>query len=338
MSEKIPSVVFVVPYRNRIQQKFFFEKHMSFLLEDMTNYEIYISHQHDRRSFNRGAVKNIGFLAIKKKYPDHYRNITFVFNDIDTMPFHKLFTYETTIGVVKHYYGFKHALGGIVVMKGTDFERINGYPNYWAWGNEDNCLQKRCVRAGLKIDRTDFYPIGSPEILQLFDGISRIISRKDHSRMLQDNFGDGLTTLHHLIYTIDKKSNNEKDNIYTIDNERKFIINIEYFLTTTSAEREEYYVYDLREPPQRITRPDFTKRTQDVNTTTEDWKNIPYYPQFQDKRQMLKDRLEHGLPPIPTITSPPQQYGRPQEQKQQQQYPTPSVRPKNPGPRKRFVM
>ena len=184
---KVPKHVFIVPYRNRVQQKFFFSKYMSFLLDDKDDYEIYFSHQCDARTFNRGATRNIGFLAIKHKYPEHYQDINFVFNDVDTVPFNKIFNYETTAGVVKHYYGYKYALGGIVVMKGSDFERINGYPCFWGWGMEDNCLQKRCLRNGLVIDRSIFYPIGSPEILQLFDGISRIISKKDPWRMQQDD-------------------------------------------------------------------------------------------------------------------------------------------------------
>ena len=36
----IPKRVFIVPYRNRIQHKFFFCKQMSFVLEDMNDYEI----------------------------------------------------------------------------------------------------------------------------------------------------------------------------------------------------------------------------------------------------------------------------------------------------------
>ena len=148
---KIPERIFIVPYRNRAQQKFFFSKQMSFLLEDDNDYEIYFVHQNDTRYFNRGAMKNIGFLAMKAKYPEHYQDINFIFNDVDTLPFNKLFDYKTESGIVKHYYGFESALGGIVVMKGSDFEKVNGYPNYWGWGMEDACLQKRCFMNQIQI-------------------------------------------------------------------------------------------------------------------------------------------------------------------------------------------
>ena len=84
-----PKIVFIVPYRDREQQKFFFSKHMSYVLENYEprEYEIYFSHQLDNRTFNRGAMKNIGFLAMKQKYPDDYKKITFVFNDVDTIPY-----------------------------------------------------------------------------------------------------------------------------------------------------------------------------------------------------------------------------------------------------------
>jgi hypothetical protein len=289
--KKVPKRVFIVPYRNRVQHKFFFSKYMSFILEDKDDYEIYFSHQCDARTFNRGAVKNIGFMAVKNKYPEHYKDITFIFNDVDTIPFYKIFDYETTHGIVKHYYGFKYALGGIVVMKGNDFEKTNGYPGFWGWGMEDNVLQQRCESIGLKIDRSIFYNIGSPEILQLFDGISRIISKKDPWRGKHDNGIDGIKTISQLKYTIDDKSHNPSDNIFSVINSNIFVINISTFLTYIPFGSEEYYNYDLREPKRKIIHPDKIKETTKTVVNTTDWSNIPHYPTTLEKRENLAKYL-----------------------------------------------
>ena len=277
-NKKIPKRVFIVPYRNRIQHKFFFSKYMSFILEDSDDYEIYFSHQCDPRTFNRGATRNIGFLAVKDKYPNNYKDITFIFNDIDTIPFTKIFDYNTTPGVVKHYYGYTHALGGIVAIKGGDFERINGYPCYWGWGMEDNALQKRCGWANLVIDRSQFYKIGSPQILQLFDGITRIINKKDPLRMTQDTGVDGLKTITQLKYKIDSKSDNDNDNVFTVHNEKIFYINIQHFLTHINFESDVYHNYDLREPTRKIINPDNNMRTMRTIVNNNEWANIPHYP------------------------------------------------------------
>ena len=287
----VPKRVFIVPYRNRIQQKFFFSKYMSFILEEKDDYEIYFSHQCDARTFNRGAVKNIGFLAVKNKYPEHYKDITFIFNDVDTIPFYKIFDYETSNGIVKHYYGYKYALGGIVVMKGSDFEKTNGFPCFWGWGMEDNVLQKRCENIGLKIDRSLFYNIGSPEILQLFDGISRIISKKDPWRGENDNGIDGLKTISQLKYSIDEKSENPNDNYFIVENSRIQIINISTFMTYIPFGSEEYYNYDLREPKRKIINPDKIKETKKTVVTTNDWSNIPYYPTTREKKENVAKYL-----------------------------------------------
>jgi len=287
----VPKRVFIVPYRNRIQQKFFFSKYMSFILEEKDDYEIYFSHQCDARTFNRGAVKNIGFLAVKNKYPEHYKDITFIFNDVDTIPFYKIFDYETSNGIVKHYYGYKYALGGIVVMKGSDFEKTNGFPCFWGWGMEDNVLQKRCENIGLKIDRSVFYNIGSPEILQLFDGISRIISKKDPWRGENDNGIDGLKTISQIKYSIDEKSENPNDNYFIVENSRIQIINISTFMTYIPFGSEEYYNYDLREPKRKIINPDKIKETKKTVVTTNDWSNIPYYPTTREKKENVAKYL-----------------------------------------------
>jgi hypothetical protein len=296
---KIPKRVFIVPYRNRIQHKFFFSKYMSFILETDEDYEIYFTHQCDARTFNRGAIKDIGFIAVRNKYPEHYKDITFIFNDVDTIPFAKIFDYETQHGVVKHYYGFKYALGGIVVMKGSDFEKTNGFPCYWGWGMEDNALQKRCDAVGLRIDRSVFYNIGSPEILQLFDGISRIISKKDPWRGENDNGVDGLRTITKLKYTIDEKSENPNDNIFTVHNAKIMFINVTTFLTHIPFGSEEYYNYDLREPKRKIINPDKIKETKKTVVTTSDWSNIPHYPTTREKRENIVKYLRSMGKPVP---------------------------------------
>jgi hypothetical protein len=275
---------------------------MSYILEDKDDYEIYFSHQCDARTFNRGAIKNIGFIAAKNKYPQHYKDITFIFNDVDTIPFTKIFDYDTTHGVVKHYYGFKYALGGIVVMKGADFEKTNGFPGFWGWGMEDNVLQKRCEAVGLTIDRSVFYNIGSPEILQLFDGISRIISKKDPWRGEHDDGVDGLRTITQLKYTIDVKSENPSDNIFTVNNPRISVINVSTFLTHVPFGTEEYYNYDLREPKRKIIHPDRIRETTKTVASTQDWTNIPYYPTTLEKKEnMVKYLTSMGKQVPPTL-------------------------------------
>ena len=199
----IPKIVFIIPYRDRAEHKEFFSVYMKHVLEDIpkTDYEIYYVEQKNTLPFNRGAMKNIGFLAIKYKYPDHYKDISFVFNDIDTVPYSKnIINYETTRGVVKHYYGFKFALGGIFSIKGSDYETTNGFPNFWSWGGEDNYMQKRAQQAGLVIDRSCFFNILDKNILQLCDGIKRLICRKEAATVVNMSTMDGLITIRNLNY------------------------------------------------------------------------------------------------------------------------------------------
>jgi len=180
----VPKLVFIVPYRDRVQHKTFFTEYMTgVVMRDFIkdqDYSIYFVHQNDTRPFNRGAMKNIGFLAIKYRYPIAYKNMTFVFNDVDTVPYtNGVLNYETSHGTIKHFYGFQYALGGMFSIKGADFERIGGFPNFWAWGCEDNCIYDRAIAAGIIVDRSTFFPIGDQRILQLYDGVTRNICRTE---------------------------------------------------------------------------------------------------------------------------------------------------------------
>ena len=204
----IPKLVFIVPFRNRVEQKQVFDNVMPTILEDIpsTDYKIYFVQQCDARDFNRGAMKNVGFLAMKEKYPNDYQNITFVFNDVDTMPRKKnLLNYNTEVGTIKHFYGQENTLGGIVSIKGSDFEKTLGYPNFWAWGYEDNMLQIRALKYGLTIDRSTFFKIGDPNILQLNENLNRIINRDEFNRYINYT-SEGFSSINGLVYDIDESN------------------------------------------------------------------------------------------------------------------------------------
>jgi len=217
----VPKLVFIVPYRDRDQQYLFFSQHMKVILEDIptSDYEIFYIHQCDTREFNRGAMKNIGFLYVKEKYPTDYKNITLVFNDIDTMPYVKNFlNYETTNGIIKHFYGFKFTLGGIVSIKAGDFEKINGFPNFWAWGYEDNLLQKRVLDFGLSIDRSQFFPLMDKNILQMKDGLNRIVNRSEFDRYMSETT-EGILSIKNLTYSVDSSKGFVNVSAFNTDND-----------------------------------------------------------------------------------------------------------------------
>jgi hypothetical protein len=201
----VPKVIFLVPYRSRETQRALFDSKMrNVILSDKPAgyYQIFYIHQADNRPFNRGAMKNIGFIMVRKMYPDDYAGITLVFNDVDTTPNYRetIPSYETTAGVVKHFYGFPHALGGIVAILASDFERINGFPNYWAWGYEDNMLNKRVLAANITVDRSTFYPnTDVNHIQQMPSGTVRTVNSGEFDRYAR-NVDEGINTIRQLYY------------------------------------------------------------------------------------------------------------------------------------------
>jgi hypothetical protein len=234
VSESIPEIIFIVPYRDREMHYNIFSATMRDALQDSDNYKIYYIHQKDDRGFNRGAMKNIGFMAVKQMYPANYKDITLVFNDIDTMPSKTVkLDYKTERGTIKHFYGFEYTLGGIVSVNGYDFENLNGFPNFWAWGYEDNLLYMRANQNKIKVDRSVFYKIHDPNIVHLVDSPMRTVNRTEYDRFLQ-NTTEGIRSIKDLKYEV---------------NEQTGFIDVLQFNTTVEEIVEKRIEYDLRNGP-----------------------------------------------------------------------------------------
>ena len=234
----VPTIVFIVPYRDRETQRQFYDKHMRYIMEDFPreSWEVLYIHQADTRSFNRGAVKNIGFLIARSKWPNDYQNITLVFNDVDIMPIVKGFIqYDTVPGTVKHFYGFNHTLGGIVSIKGSDYEKTGGFPNFWAWGYEDNLFQYRVMTSNIKIDRNTFYTIYNKNFIMLHDGLCRNINRKEYEEYAKET-SEGFNNIVGLRYTEDT----------TTFGSGSTVINVSYFSTGREEAVHLRKVHDLR--------------------------------------------------------------------------------------------
>jgi hypothetical protein len=245
MAKIIPKLIFIIPYRNREKEKMHFSIYMKYIMEDydINDYEIYYSHQTDARPFNRGATKNIGFIAMKNKYPNDYKNITFVFNDIDTLPALKnTFNYITSVGTVKHFYGFQFALGGIFSIIGSDFEKCNGFPNNWGWGLEDNSMYDRVLLNELKVDRSQFFVLNSKDVIHLYDTPNRLINNNEPGNYIQKKLRDNLDSIYELDYNFENNFlESETSNKISSIHQNEYIININNFRTLVNPANEIFY-------------------------------------------------------------------------------------------------
>jgi hypothetical protein len=144
----------IIPYRNR-------EEHLKIFLKiikrkiNVSNYDILIVEQDNKKPFNRAKLLNIGF-DLKKDESDY-----FCFHDVDMMPEEADYSYVTqpTHGfhAIKHL-GYKLSAnsnyGGVNFFNKEDFIKINGYSNeFWGWGGEDNDLLFRVKSKGFPLHR-----------------------------------------------------------------------------------------------------------------------------------------------------------------------------------------
>tara|TARA_B100000282_G_scaffold288606_1_gene257455 strand:+ start:1155 stop:2030 length:876 start_codon:yes stop_codon:yes gene_type:complete len=233
-----PHTVFIIPYRNRPNEKksldeyFFRLKNDRKWSDDKVKF-LYI-HQVDDKLFNRGAMKNIGFIYIKNTYPKHYKDITLIFHDVDFYPDStSLLPYKAKDGEVEHYYGFKYVLGGIFCIKGKDFEKIGGFPNYWGWGFEDNKIYLRCLESKLTINRDNFYDIYDKHFIYYDKGdkndLVKTISDLEFNLFQSKVYGETFNDIKNLKITV-------------VEN----IVNVTYFETGRMYTRTEFSRKNLR--------------------------------------------------------------------------------------------
>lgn len=229
-----PKIIFIVPYRNREAHLENFKNHMKMVMEDYPedSYKYLFVHQQDTREFNRGAMKNIGFIVASRLYPNDYKDITFVFNDVDNMPAHKnLLSYATSANKIKHFYGYPYTLGGIVSILGRDFERTGGFPNFWGWGYEDNLLQQRALNLGIEINRDVFFKINdNANIIHFEHGTERVMNKFDFEKY-STKTNEGLYTIFKLDYNIDDNTD---------------FVNVTDFKTGYEEVKHAKFVHDLK--------------------------------------------------------------------------------------------
>ncbi len=146
---------FIIPYRNR-------KEHLDEFIRRFTGYlngkdidaQFFIIHQINPQEFNRGALKNIGFLEVCKIRPDGL----FIFHDVDTYPtYWGSINYDAKPGEFKRpvMNSSPENLGLICSCWKGEFEKTNGFANYWGWGSEDVALYFRAKKLGIYINENN---------------------------------------------------------------------------------------------------------------------------------------------------------------------------------------
>ena len=172
----------IVPYRGRHLQLLEFKGSIrEYLNAQGVDFELIIVEQMGDKTFNRGKLLNVGFIAAKKFNCDYV-----VFHDIDMIPVDVDYSYSdiplhlATNFIPKNINRivFDEYFGGVTLFPVETFEKINGYSNeYWGWGYEDNDLLYRCKIKRIDLDKKEFKIMGGNTAALKFDGTSYVKSQ-----------------------------------------------------------------------------------------------------------------------------------------------------------------
>jgi hypothetical protein len=160
----------VVPYRNRQQHLDQFVPHLrAYFARDMfaktIDYRVTIVEQEQGTPFNRGALKNIGFV-LAEPHTDYI-----CFHDIDYLPIWADYSWADVPTPIVWYgaeerpiapgrtnrvarHDLDRFFGGAVLVPNGKFRAVNGYSNdYWGWGYEDEDFKLRFTVTGIEAGR-----------------------------------------------------------------------------------------------------------------------------------------------------------------------------------------
>ena len=208
----------VVPYRNRQQHLDQFVPHMrAYFARDKTDrtidYRVIIVEQEQGTPFNRGALKNIGFV-LTEPHTDYI-----CFHDIDYLPIWADYSWAGVPTPIVWYgaeerpiapgrtncvarHNLDHFFGGAVLVPNGAFRAVNGYSNdYWGWGFEDEDFKLRFAVAGIEPGRRKgtFLPLAHDSEGFRLDATPSAIALVNQ-QMMQERWraglpADGLSTL-----------------------------------------------------------------------------------------------------------------------------------------------
>ncbi|XP_071081131.1 beta-1,4-N-acetylgalactosaminyltransferase bre-4-like [Haliotis cracherodii] len=146
----------IIPYRDReVNLKILLNNLHRVLQKQQAEYAIFVVEQENGTPFNRGLIKNIGYVEAKARC--HFD--CFTFQDVDLVPESERNTYwcgaralhhSRELDILKYRIFYKYHFGGVITLNETFFSTINGYSNlFFMWGGEDDDLFHRLLKKKL---------------------------------------------------------------------------------------------------------------------------------------------------------------------------------------------
>ncbi|XP_036602706.1 beta-1,4-galactosyltransferase 3-like [Trichosurus vulpecula] len=150
----------IIPYRARRKHLHQLLYHLHpFLQRQQIHYTIYVVHQMDNYTFNRGKLLNVGFKEAMKE--NNWQCI--YFHDVDLIPEDdrniygcNSFPTHVSVAIDKFQYElpYRTFFGGVTALQPIHYLKINGFPNnYWGWGGEDDDIASRIFLNKMLISR-----------------------------------------------------------------------------------------------------------------------------------------------------------------------------------------